>query len=621
MDNGRQRTHTKYLVREENDYFVIELPDEESPADEPTFSEKGDVTPVIESKHDPYEPSYADDEVDKVSFAEGSADGDQLVTCWDGLPTTRLCETRCARSVALLVATCVAVADSVTDLLVTVRWLALGEITFFWVSATVIVASGLVAVAVSRASRGKLGAPCFLWQILMATFAELRGIWSHERVELLSTCIVGQVISASAPQVLLQSYALVANWSKLGRADATLAIVSLACGLATVAGGATATYFAWEGWAAKVSVFAFLLAMVLARCGAFAVAFAELGVHALAFPVAGLAIRGALLARFKVVNPAEPLAAPRDESDSTLLRILGVAAATTASLHTRLLDLICITPFAALVYVVPFGARVDDPALFVDGHRYEGLKHVFSWSGAAVNTFRNRLASDLGVANILAHATENLAMLLAAAILSVMRPSLGTTDTLDTFAFCQFCFGPLVLALFLYFAANALVNFRELGWKRDLRAARCFELSASSYAGGFRLRGRNLLVEEMNRADSVWNSVLVKQFRPGSPPVLVHIPDLLLFCNQQYSSPEFGSFDELMTDIDHNVWKPATSLVKFKRLGLRGLALGKIDESDLDDIKYIVHAAIADDHVRPMLRVALDNLAVQLRNCRNALKK
>ena len=81
MESGRQRTHTKYLVREENDYFVIELPDEESPADEATFSEKGDMTPVIESKHDPYEPSCTDDEVTKASFAEEPADGGQLVTC------------------------------------------------------------------------------------------------------------------------------------------------------------------------------------------------------------------------------------------------------------------------------------------------------------------------------------------------------------------------------------------------------------------------------------------------------------------------------------------------------------------------------------------------------------
>lgn len=655
-----------YVVREENEYFVIELPEDDleaqhqheeeyamSPSERSSANFSDDGSSVfqeemkdcsLEAKSHKTDARSKDDSNkdssgtlnDKSSFSwkseattpkrPFSQDWSRVVAVREEPVAKHLAVNQYSRAGSFLFYALLPVADIVSDVAVTAVWYARGNYTMFWISVGIFAWSALAANVLGWATRKRdlffasTFAGCL--PLSLVHFNELFCVdetWDTSTAvgARLGLSVLGVIAFETAPQVVLQSYALISQWSSNNGAHGAYCetlIASLAIGVLASSSGLVSTFMGWERTAVRIFAFLFIASMILARCAAYISIFVQLDLYVVfAFIAIGLLARLFVLRYFKVVGfdnlhveTCSNSVFRRHLTAEELLwtRSLDTVAAATSRFHAFAYNAICLAPVLCLTSVVPLGARVE-PGLNKDGHYFEGIKRLFSFSGSSVNTFRNRLASDLAIAMIGLHVAENLAMILATILVGYTRSS----REMSPVVLVRLGLVPLGVALLAYAMAAKLVKSREKQWISDIASAKNTDV-LSGKSG----HKKNFLTTLVNRKGSLWSSVIVKQKRPGPETVLCHLPDLVRFCSKKFRGSKFNytfdGVDALFSDLDRRVWHSA-DYAKFETLGLRGLLTCSIEEEDLDDMERLLSHVITDDNARPMLRDALDQLACE----------
>lgn len=529
-------------------------------------------------------------------------------------------------------------ADVATDVALLTTWYTAGPLTYVWTSmgvfAVATVASSCVGVVMDR-QRGwfvPIGILASVLQLrLTATVALALGeIWGGPRDEYLLVRHVfnGEAYSLATyialfklvelwfeaiPQACIQTYALAHGVTP----QLWLSVSSLFLSLSSIASGFVGLYLSWDDFGVRVLSMLFVLAMTTARVAAFVALFKVLNTVAIVAPVACAALRLGLLHKFKLVE-------------------------------LSLVDFFVLSPILLVLCVVPIGVRVDDLKL---ERRYEGIKALFAFAGAARCTFRNRLHSDLAIQMILLQFCENMAVLL---VVSICQVKIATWIVLVLLGLL-----PLVIAPAFYFAALRRVELRENGWQESLalpdhhkrslwRAVErlpnlvasdckraqdtCSDAQVVDPADNVNTNietftldmiegdvadddsddtvqtiADTVFLDVVNRPGSSWNNVLAKFDQPHHPSKLIYIPDLLRYCCCN-NFPGFTSLDLIFASLDAHVWTDLPDLPSMKgRLGLQA-----VTADDLPQLRELCIRAIDDDDVRPSLRAALDELAFEL---------
>eukprot|EP00633_Aureoumbra_lagunensis_P002747 CAMPEP_0197290348 /NCGR_PEP_ID=MMETSP0890-20130614/7566_1 /TAXON_ID=44058 ORGANISM="Aureoumbra lagunensis, Strain CCMP1510" /NCGR_SAMPLE_ID=MMETSP0890 /ASSEMBLY_ACC=CAM_ASM_000533 /LENGTH=290 /DNA_ID=CAMNT_0042762297 /DNA_START=802 /DNA_END=1674 /DNA_ORIENTATION=+ len=258
--------------------------------------------------------------------------------------------------------------------------------------------------------------------------------------------------------------------------------------------------------------------------------------------------------------------------------------------------------------IMPFGsAEIDVSRLEMEGlDPFGGLKMTFGFTGAAVRSFRRRLANDFAITLLFITNAETLTIILITALFTAFKPpELSQTNGLNMLVVCWYIFFLLVLAGIFYYLAFRRVKSNESEYVLTI------DLAAKA-AFGPEGRKRNMLLDAINRRHSPWNNVLAKQVR-GDSGIIAYVPALLYFCYMNYSS-EVDNLDSLMEKLDFQIWGDS-EFEKINRLKPGGLKLshGDVKEDDLIQVREIVLHAIKSDNVRPKLRLALRCLKAELK--------
>lgn len=537
-------------------------------------------------------------------------------------------QTRCVGRIGLLLFTLLPLGDVISDIVVTAVWYARGDHTYFWLSIAIFVWSSIMANSFAWATgrgnliSGSLAGCCPLSVIQLCEIWSLEDTWDPNSAtgSRMTFLVLGELVCEALPQIALQTYVLLHDHSPVHYDPARRCehlLVSFTIGMTTVASGIVGIYLSWEKIAVQICSVLFFMSIIFARCGALVMFVMKIQLYALVLPLVGLATRVYALVHFKVVT-FDDIPVITQSSSSTQRRVteeehvwaqwMNSITTVTSWLHTLTHDAICLSPFLVALLLVPFGARIY-PGLNVDGHRYEGIKRMIMCGGASVNTFRNRLESDFAIAMIMLHIGENLLMILVSVSVSYARSSLR--NSFDLIWPFKIVFLPMIAAAFLYFTTMKLVARQETRWISDVKLAKDTNLVDQVTD-----RNVNLLVKELNKAGSLWNNFIVKQTRgPSQKTVFCHLPELIRFCCEKYRGPAydyvFDGIDALMFDLDHTCWD-TSNLAPFGVLGLRGLCIGNVEENELDKFESTVRRIIKDDDVRPKLRLALENLAMEI---------
>lgn len=537
-------------------------------------------------------------------------------------------QTRCVRRLGLLLFTLLPLGDVISDIVVTAVWYARGERAYFWLSMAIFLWSSIMASSFAWATgrsnliTGSFAGCCPLSLIQFFEILSLEDTWdpNSDTGSRMTFLVLGELACEALPQIALQTYVMLRDHSPALYDPARRCqhlLVSFLIGITTVASGIVGIYLSWEKIAVQICSFFFFMSIIFARCGALVMFVMKVQLYALVFPIVGLAARVYALVHFKVITfdyipviTHSPSSTHRrvTEEEHVWAQWMNAITAATSRLHTLIHDAVCLSPFLVALLLIPFGARIH-PGLNVDGHRYEGIKRMIMCGGASVNTFRNRLESDFAIAMIMLHIGENLLMILVSVSVSYARQSIrNSMDLLWPF---KIFFLPMIAAFLLYYAALKLVARQENRWISDVKLAK-----DTSLIDPITDRNESLLVRELNKAGSLWNNFIVKQTRgPSQKTVFCHLPELIRFCSEKYRGPAydyvFDGIDAIMSDLDHTCWD-TSSLAPFGVLGLRGLCIGNVEEDELDKFESTVRRIIKDDDVRPKLRLALENLAVEI---------
>lgn len=529
------------------------------------------------------------------------------------------------------------VADVATDVALLTAWSKAGAFTYAWTSIGVFAVATIVSAcvgAVMDRQRGYLVPLGILVSVLQlrltATVALALGeIWGGPRDDYL---LVRRVFNGHSlatyialfklvelwceaiPQACVQTYALAHGVTP----QFGLSVGSLFLSLTSIASGFVGLYLSWDDLGVRFLSMLFVLAMTTARVAAFVALFKVLKTVAIIAPLVCAALRLGLLHKFNLAK-------------------------------LSVVDFFALSPILSVLCVVPIGVRVDDLKL---GRRYEGLKALFAFAGAARCTFRNRLHSDLAIQMILLHFCENMAILLVVAVCQIK------VTTWLVLILCGLL--PLVLAPAFYFGALRRVEIRENAWQDSLAVPdhhrrslwrtveripnfvvsdckraqdKCIDTDAHAVddpVGPDKIETYTLdmledhvaddasddtvqtvadavFLDVVNRPGSSWNNVLAKFDEPHQPSKLIYIPDLLRYCCCN-NFPGFASLDLIFASLDAHVWTDLPDLPSMKgRLGLRA-----VTADDLPQLRDLCIRAIDDDDVRPSLRAALDELAFEL---------
>lgn len=630
LTNDRHQNPNLYVVAEEDEYFVIELPPiVERKSEGSTQDLSSAASFLMEETKEVWSPNDVGVLASPCVCMAGHT--------W-GLPSTEkprrwssprrgradmavmhgAAFVQCIQGAGVFAFALLPIVDMCLDAVVTAGWYAKGNRICFRLSLGIFAWFAAVVAIFCWGTTPMVGCCPFsqLWQLCFAN----RVAWDESSVArtALTFAVLGELACEATPQVALQTYAFVDTYyntlDKPG-SHCKLLATSVAIGVATIAGGLVNVFLGWESASVRTCAAGFLASMILARCGALAAVASELNGMALVFAVLCLATRAFLLDRFAVVNftknlssiPASPSEIHRRVTEEEFMwtQWMRSVGSVTSRFHAIVHDLVCLTPWLLVLSLVPFGARVD-PALNDDGHRFEGIKRLTAFGGAAVNTFRNRLSSDFAIVTILFHLGENVLMILATAVATFCRPN--RQRRVNTLELCSLTFVLLATAALFYFTAASLVKRREDRWLADLAVAKTSVVDDAGCKQCF-------LTGEINRPGSLWHGVFVKQQRVGRAQVLCHLPDLVTFCCKNYRGPQhdyaFDSIDGLMADLDYGAWNDSR-LTKFRDLGLHGLTVGRVDDDELDGVEALVTRAIRADNVRPKLRAALDHLAFEI---------
>ena len=487
----------------------------------------------------------------------------------------------------------------VADMILTVALLRRKRYTYGYFSLTLLIIAGIyLAFAVgayfkdARGTRGYFERKCRV----------------HERFSIFQ---VGVSATLCAPMCGLQAYMLIADLHDMKDGLRVGVFIAFFIGAVTIVVSVVLSFFHWESWKAKVHLGYFFLALLLARCGAFGGVFVEHGTAAFAFLFFCVAM--------------------------TLAGLMKLRRTITMSDEPPYLfdELIWVPPILALWTLTPFGGGAlgsgggtdsDLETLLTDADISTFGKLFAFVGGAKVNTFRSRLMSDVPVYLILLNGAETLAMILATAIPAAgRRGSPQRSNAADPLALCLISFLFLATAPLAYFTAFGIVKDREDLWRRIIHDAK--EVTPPDEDGHI---DASLLVRDVNRRSSYWNNVVAKYYpprarhdpRPLTHYSIVYLPNVLKDCHKAYGRkvPEFSDLDALLGSLDAEVWA-SRNLRKFDKLknflSLR-LQLHAAATNDASQIQSVLLNAISNDNVRPMMRIALDNLNHQLIAFRNS---